>query len=134
VDTSTRLRIATRIHFALLRHYGAKVEIGALMKAEGDVREAIWVCEASGDAELAAMARQLRLANDEEAAPVAPVATAPVATAPVAATPQEAPWAGNTSGFGVSRPIALDAAKAESSANWLKPTTWVRRAAPARNS
>ena len=76
MDTSTRLRIATRIHFALLRHYGAKVEIGALMKAEGDVREAIWVCEASGDAELATMARQLRLANDEESAPAAPAVTA----------------------------------------------------------
>ncbi len=130
MDTSTRLRIATRIHFALLRHYGAKVEIGALMKAEGDVREAIWVCEASGDAELATMARQLRLANDEESA----AAAAPAAPAPVAATPQETPWSGNTSGFGVSRPIGLDSAKAESTANWLKPATWVRRAAPARNS
>jgi len=129
VDTSTRLRIATRIHFALLRHYGAKVEIGALMKAEGDVREAIWVCEASGDAELATLARQLRLANDEGAA----AATA-VATAPVASTPQETPWAGNTSGFGVSRPGSLDATKAESSSSWLKPATWVRRAAPARNN
>ena len=129
MDTSTRLRIATRIHFALLRHYGAKVEIGALMKAEGDVREAIWVCEASGDAELATMARQLRLANDEASAPAAPAVTAPVA-----ATPQETPWSGNTSGFGVSRPIGLDAAKAESTANWLKPATWVRRGAPARNN
>lgn len=126
MDTSTRLRIATRIHFALLRHYGAKVEIGALMKAEGDVREAIWVCEASGDAELAAMARQLRLANDESSAAAA-------VPAPVAATPQETPWSGNTSGFGVSRPVGLDPAKAESTANWLKPATWVRRAAPARN-
>jgi hypothetical protein len=128
VDTSTRLRIATRIHFALLRHYGAKVEIGALMKAEGDVREAIWVCEASGDAELAEMARQLRLANEAEAAPARPAAAAPVA-----ATPQETPWSSNSSGFGVSRPIGLDDGKNESTANWLKPATWVRRSAPARN-
>ena len=99
------------------------------MKAEGDVREAIWVCEASGDAELATMARQLRLANDEESAQAAPAVTAPVA-----ATPQETPWSGNTSGFGVSRPIGLDMAKAEPTSNWLKPATWVRRAAPARNN
>ena len=51
-----------------------------------------------------------------------------------AATRQETRWSGNTSGFGVSRPSGLDAAKAESTANWLKPATWVRRAAPARNS
>ena len=99
------------------------------MKAEGDVREAIWVCEASGDAELATMARQLRLANEESSVPAAPAVSAPVA-----ATTQETPWSGNTSGFGVSRPIGLDASKAESTANWLKPATWVRRSAPARNS
>ncbi|TXC66894.1 hypothetical protein FSC37_17175 [Piscinibacter aquaticus] len=67
LDTATRLRLATRIHFALLRHYGQKVEISALMKTEGEVREAIWVCEASGDSELAAMARQLRMANEAPA-------------------------------------------------------------------
>ncbi len=100
------------------------------MKAEGDVREAIWVCEASGDAELATMARQLRLANDAPAAPARPAAAA----APVAATPQETPWARNSSGFGVSRPIGLDESKAESTANWLKPATWVRRTTPARHN
>jgi hypothetical protein len=125
VDTSTRLRIATRIHFALLRHYGAKVEIGALMRAEGDVREAIWVCEASGDAELAALARQLRQANEVEPAAAAP--------APMDAAPQETPWSGHTSGFGVSRPIGLEAGKTESTANWLRPATWMRRSAPARD-
>ena len=128
MDTSTRLRIATRIHFALLRHYGAKVEIGALMKAEGDVREAIWVCEASGDTDLAGMARQLRLANDGEAAPARPAAAA------LAATPQDTQWSSNTSGFGISRPVGLDESKAESTANWLKPATWVRRATPSRHN
>jgi hypothetical protein len=129
VDTSTRLRIATRIHFALLRHFGEKVEIGALMKAEGDVREAIWVCEASGDVELAALARQLRLANEGEME-----ADRPAEAAPVAAAVQEVPWSSNTSGFGVSRPIGLDDAKAESSSGWLKPTRWMRRSAPARQN
>jgi len=60
VDISTRLRIATRIHFALLRQDGEDVEIGSLMKGGADAREAMFVCEASGDRELAAMARQLQ--------------------------------------------------------------------------
>jgi hypothetical protein len=118
VDTSTRLRLATRIHFALLRHYGHRVEIGDLMKAEGEVREAIWVCEASGDTELATMARQLREANDAPAAP--------------GRVPQDTAWASDTSGFGVSGPAELDVA-AETPTSWLKPSTWVRRG-PARHN
>lgn len=117
MDTSTRLRLATRIHFALLRHYGEKVEIGDLMKAEGEVREAIWVCEASGDPALAAMARQLRMANDE----------------PVGGVPQETAWASNTSGFGVSRPAELDM-KSEAPSSWFKPSTWGRRGNEPRHS
>jgi hypothetical protein len=123
VDLSTRLRLATRIHFALLRHFGEKVEIGALMKAEGDVREAIWVCEASGDPELAAMARQLRQAN--ELASTVPAVTAQ----PVGTVPQETAWSSNTSGFGVSRPIELEL-KQQPASSWLNPTSWLRRSEP----
>ncbi|MFT3953561.1 MAG: hypothetical protein QM722_03900 [Piscinibacter sp.] len=117
MDTSTRLRLATRIHFALLRHYGEKVEIGDLMKAEGEVREAIWVCEASGDPALAAMARQLRMAKDE----------------PVGAVAQDTGWASNTSGFGVSRPADLDM-KSEPPSSWYKPSTWGRRGSESRHN
>ena len=119
MDTSTRLRLATRIHFALLRHYGQKVEIGELMKSEGEVREAIWVCEASGDAELATIARQLREAND---APEVP-----------GRVPQDTAWASETSGFSVSRPVELEMTT-QAPANWLKPSTWGRRSGPARHS
>lgn len=117
LDTATRLRLATRIHFALLRHYGQKVEISALMKTEGEVREAIWVCEASGDSELAAMARQLRMANEAPA-------TGTVVQDTMA-------WSGDTSGFGVSRPPELDAKPepAAASSRWLKPSSWMRRGA-----
>lgn len=119
MDTSTRLRLATRIHFALLRHYGQKVEIGALMKADGEMREAVWVCEASGDAELAAMARQLRQANE---APEAP-----------GRVPQDTAWSSDTSGFGVSRPPELEAGAATPS-KWLKPSTWGRGGNSTRHS
>ena len=120
MDTSSRLRIATRIHFALLRHYGEKVEIGALMKGEGDVHEALWVCEASGDPELAAMARQLKLASRAEAGRVRPAAAA------AGPSPQDAAWSHNTSGFGVSRPMGLEA-KPAATGGWLSPSTWMRR-------
>ena len=120
LDTATRLRLATRIHFALLRHYGQKVEISALMKAEGEVREAIWVCEASGDRELAAMARQLRLANESPAG---------------GAVPQDTlAWSGDTSGFGLSHPPELEL-KPEPAApsHWLRPSTWMRRGGTPRH-
>jgi hypothetical protein len=114
VDTATRLRLATRIHFALLRHYGQKVEISDLMKGEGEVREAIWVCEASGDRELAAMARQLRMANEAPFAGNVPQDTAA--------------WSADTSGFGVSRPLDLDVKPAPAApSRWLHPSTWMRR-------
>ena len=38
---------------------GEHVEIGSLMKGGAEVREAMFVCEASGDAELASLARRL---------------------------------------------------------------------------
>jgi hypothetical protein len=121
VDTSTRLRIATRIHFALLRQYGEHVEIGRLMKAGADVREAIWVCEASGDADLAALARQLRHAERAESK----------AAAPKAAAPQDAAWARDTSGFGVSRPLELEEPGSTAS-SWLRPSSWLKRNTPAK--
>lgn len=122
MDTSTRLRIATRIHFALLRQYGEHVEIGSLMKAGADVREAIWVCEASGDANLAALARQLRHAERAESK----------TAAPKAAAPQDVAWARDTSGFGLSRPLELEGVGSVSS-SWLRPSSWLKRNTTAKH-
>jgi hypothetical protein len=47
-----RFRLATRIHFALLRQYGEDVDVAALLKGSAEGREALWVCEASNDREL----------------------------------------------------------------------------------
>ena len=63
MDPTTRLRIATRIHFALLRHFGEDVGIQALLDGDANAREALWVCEASGDAELVMLARQFNHAQ-----------------------------------------------------------------------
>lgn len=124
MDTSIRLRTATRIHFALLRHYGEDVEIGTLLKNEADAREALWVCDASGDAELVALARQFRSVSRDEAK----------ARTKAKAAPQDAAWARDTSGFGLSRPLDLEApASGFGTSNWLKPSTWLK-SKPARTA
>jgi len=149
VNTSLSLRIATRIHFALLRRYGANVEVGTLLKGGADAREAMWVCEASGDAELVALARQLKDLQGS-AAPAAAVGKAAAATSPKStdtaadrpaskpasrqagkhAAPQDAVWSRDTSGFGVSRPAELALPPiAEAGSRWLRPSSWGRRSA-----
>ena len=60
LDANTRLRIATRIHFALRRHLGEGVDVAMMLKNEDYAREALWVCEALGDADLATLVRQYR--------------------------------------------------------------------------
>jgi hypothetical protein len=113
VDPSIRLRIATRIHFALLRQYGERVGVSGLLKNEADAREALWVCEACGDAELMSLAREFKHASK----------TRPAAKA----APQDAAWARNTSGFGRSRPLDLgNAPSGFGPSNWLKPSTWLK--------
>ncbi len=141
VDTTIRLRIATRIHFALLRHYGEQVDVAGLLRGDDAAREALWVCEGSGHAELMSLAKQFneateveartarRTARQRAAARVAPQSTAQTAAARPA--PQDAVWAQDTSGFGVSRqPEATDAAlAAPASAGWQVAARWLRRAA-----
>jgi len=94
VDLNTRLRIATRIHFALLRHLGEGVDVAVMLKHDSQAREVLWVCDASGDAELVALARQYRRAVELEAEGHAAAGHAQ----------QDTPWARDTSGFGVSQP------------------------------
>ena len=117
MDPSSRLRIATRIHFALLRHFGEDVDVGTLLKYDADANEALWVCEASGDAELVALARQFRAASREQAKARAKAKTAP----------QDAAWARDTSGFGLSRPLEIEEAPSGfASSSWFKPSTWLK--------
>ena len=130
-DPTVRLRLATRIHFALLRHCGEPVGVSTLMKGGSEAREALWVCQASGHAELVALA--LQFMNS------ASVASAASAAAVRHAAPQYAAWAQDTSGFGVSRPAADHepatrvhdpaATPARAPAGWLNPAHWLRRRA-----
>ena len=136
MDLNTRLRIATRIHFALLRNLGEGVDVGAMLKNEEQAREVLWVCEASGDEELMALGRQFQRAAtlEEEARTAAGHAT------------HDTPWARDTSGFGVSQSPDMaelgvrrgsinptlaatvpQRGEARSAAGWLNPVNWLRR-------
>ena len=120
MDANTRLRIATRIHFALLHRLGEGIDVGHMLKNEAEAREVLWVCEACGDPELGALARQYVRAGllADEAARMA------------GHTPHDTPWARDTSGFGVSRPPEIPEAPkrdASVSSGWLNPVSWLRR-------
>ena len=131
LDPTMRLRVATRIHFALLRRYGEHVSVSALLQGSDEMREALWVCEASSQAELVALATQFTRLAQAAAAP-APTAAAALAER---AAPQDAVWAQDTSGFGLSRPAneratAHPSASPAASAGWLSPARWLRRSSP----
>ena len=107
MDPTIRLRIATRLHFALLRHYGEDVAVATLLGDEGDAREALWVCEASGHDDLMRLAKQFRAAPK-------PMPTITGRRSVQGAVPQDLAWSQNTSGFGISRlpePVTSEAAK-----------------------
>ena len=133
LDPTVRLRVATRIHFALLRHCGEQVPVSALLQGGNEMREALWVCEASNQAELVALAAQFA-----QLVKLAQVTAAPAratAAVPERAAPQDAVWAKDTSGFGLSRPAdemttASRSATPAASAGWLSPARWLRRSGP----
>ena len=123
MDLNTRLRIATRIHFALLRHLGEGVDVAVMLKHEELSREVLWVCEASGDPELMALGRQYQRAVtlEEEAAAGGHAL-------------QDTAWAKDTSGFGISQPpenlpvlTAAVTPRPASKGSWLNPAKWLRR-------
>ena len=132
LDPTMRLRVATRIHFALLRRYGEHVSVSALLQGSDEMREALWVCEASSQAELVALATQFTRLAQAAAAP-APTAAAALAER---AAPQDAVWAQDTSGFGLlSRPAdevatARRSATPATSAGGFSPARWLRRGGP----
>ena len=122
MDPTIRLRLATRIHFALRRSYGEDVEVSTLLRGLPEAREALWVCAASGDAELSALAQQFN-----EASAAAALAATKAAQTPVAA-PQDTVWSRDTSGFGLTRPPALadDSAAASAPTGWRQRMNWLR--------
>ena len=131
MDPTIRLRIATRIHFALLRQYGEDVAVSTLLGGEGDAREALWVCEASGHDELVLLAKQFRAAP--KPMPVVAQRGAIQAVSPrvakQGAVPQDMAWSRDTSGFGLSRPPETMASLAQKPVQRSALSRWLRGAA-----
>ena len=118
MDSNTRLRVATRIHHALMRHLGETVAVRALIDDSAEGREALWVCESSDDRELVDLARQFKRSSQPKTAPAQAVG---------GRSAQDNTWAQNTTGFGVSRPLDLGTAPRQAddgAAHWLHPSSW----------
>ncbi len=90
MSSSPQLRIAARIRFLLKQALGESIDVTAMLSNPRAAQEILFVCQASGDAELASLARQFVTAGQ-----LAPTRSD---------APQEAAWAQNTSGFGISQP------------------------------
>ncbi len=101
MDSHTRLSLAIRIHFALLRHYGEDVPVSTLIADGAEAREALWVCDASGHADLMQLAKTFRAMPNSLPA-----------IAARGATSQELPWGHDTSGFGITQPPPAETAPA----------------------
>jgi hypothetical protein len=133
LDPTNRLRLATRIHFSLMRQFDEVVEVRDLLDGSTDGKEALWVCEASGDTELIALAQEFRRATRRVLA-AAPRSAAPAVTVeaqpPAGRVPQDTSWAQDTSGFGLSQPAELTPRpRADASPSWFAPMGWLRRGA-----
>ncbi|MBX3620246.1 MAG: hypothetical protein KF891_09725 [Rhizobacter sp.] len=115
MSTPVQLRIATRIHFILKRDLGEGINVAAMLGDPNEAREVLFVCQASGNPELVSLARQYvnagKLAGQDT---------------PRQDAPQDAAWARNTSGFGVSRPPPIAEPEERS---WRSATLWLRRGA-----
>ena len=126
LDPTIRLRLASRIHFALRRNYGEDVEVSTLLRGLPEAREALWVCTASGDAELRALAQQF--ADVTAAAELAATKLAKAQAQAQLAAPQDTVWAQDTSGFGLTRPptLAGEGATLAARAGWRQRMNWLR--------
>lgn len=111
MSTPAQLRIAARIHFILKHDLGEGIDVAAMLSDPREEREVLFVCQASGNAELVSLARQY-------------VTAGKLARPTREDAPQDASWARNTSGFGMAQPVELPAPEERS---WRSATQWLRR-------
>jgi hypothetical protein len=120
---ANRLRIATKIHFAMRRYLGEGLDVGAMLKDAAYATEVLHVCRASRDPELCALADQF------QAASAGNERTQGRSASTGRGAPQDAEWGQNTSGFGITRAMQqLDLAPARkpgaSVARWYEARRW----------
>jgi hypothetical protein len=114
-----KLRIATKIHFFLLRELGQGIDIERMLSHELYARDVLLVCEACAGTELARLAAQFRsLQTPGVAEPAAPYITTQTAqSAPMAHMPRPLEWA--TSAKEARIPAPLLAQASEPQRGWL---------------
>ena len=113
---TTRLQIAARIHFLLLRELGEGIRVERMLRDRLYTRDVLLVCDAIKLPELNALASEFResLENRRVLRSVSPV------------VPQADTWGADTSGFGVSEPPK--ASEPEAPPGWLQSTwRWLGR-------
>lgn len=119
MDHAERHRLASRIRAGLQRHLGAGIDVDAMLSQPEYAREVMLVCQGLNDVELKDLAGQFEQASagqpkpmprvsgnavpelTQQALPRAP--RAPGSPPESASAPQDAAWAHDTSGFGVTR-------------------------------
>jgi hypothetical protein len=123
VDSNlSRLRIAARIHFFLKRELGIGIDVERMLKRASYAGEVLALCDSVKGSELAQLAQQFRAAT----------------LARDAASHRHAmPWAEDTSGFGLSRPLETGTPGADkaddtpadsaTSRSWFSPARWLNR-------
>ncbi|KQV91740.1 hypothetical protein [Rhizobacter sp. Root1221] len=120
MSSPAQLRIAARIHYALKGMLGEGIDVAAMLNDPAEAREVLYVCQASGNAELVALANQFFVASE-----VARLADSSSLSKPKAkpakahAAPQDAAWGQDTSGFGISEPADLPT-QPNPRTRWLK--------------
>jgi hypothetical protein len=140
VSTPSELRIATRIHFGLKQWLGEGIDVEVMLRQPEEAREILFVCQASGNAELESLARQWlestgerkkaarpRTAAEQPIARPAAQKTTEKPTAARASAKQDLAWARDTSGFGITQPAELTPPEPDTTgAIWHKPSSWLR--------
>jgi hypothetical protein len=132
MDPTYRLRTATRLHFLLLRRYGQDIDVGHLLKGRARNHDGLWLCKATGDAELIALARLLahaNLAHARDEARLREEALMSVCST-AGADAHEMPWGSHTSGFGLTHPQVLPELPkfdAPPATRRFSPLRWLKR-------
>jgi hypothetical protein len=94
MDSTHRLHLATRIHFALLRELGSGIDVGLMLSRDLYALDVINVCRASDNEELEHLAEQFvqasRVQPSDSAAATRPVRPRPVT--PFPAQPTRSAW------------------------------------------
>ena len=116
--TFTRLHLATRIHFTLLRLLGEGIDVGRMLRERDYAEEALNVCRGLDNFALLDLAERFGVANATEDVKVHMAEAARAARAALARIPRRGPsaaqemaWSQQTSGFGLHG--ALSALNAE---------------------